>query len=180
MKNPLMSGSPPIPRPNPQPPQPARALSFTNALAMPSQAPQMSQPQMPAPSHQQTVAAIRHFMAIIDELQALEKDPSLGRADCKMQIIDGFSKLVAARMISSGTAVAQLTRIPADPLGQRKWMKQMLQQTIAAQNNVLDHHVATHPATLDWAQESQHQPGSMDDHMRTMDGLSQSYNQTGT
>lgn len=168
MANALSGGIPPIPRPDLQPqpmapPQPA----------MPSQA---SQPQqMPAPSHQETVGAIRHFMVIIDELQALEKDPSLGKTDCKSKIIDGMARLVSERMISPGNAVIQLTSVPADPLGQRKWMKQMLQQTIAAQNSVLDHHVAAHPATLDWAQESQHQPGSLDDHMQTMQGLTARY-----
>jgi hypothetical protein len=37
-----------------------------------------------------------------------------------------------------------------DPLQQRKWIQQMLTQTTNAQNNVLDHHVAAHPSTLDW------------------------------
>jgi hypothetical protein len=51
----------------------------------------------------------------------------------------------------------------------------MLRQTIATQNNVLHHHVNGHPATPDWGQESQHQPGSVDDHMATMEGLAGRY-----
>jgi hypothetical protein len=178
MPNALQGGMPPVPRPDQQPPQPAAAPGFTNALAMPSQASQpVQQQQMPAPGHQEVVAALRHFMAIIGRLKTLSKDPALGRSDCKMQIIDGMSSLVAERMMSAPQAVAQLGNVPSDPPGQRKWINQMLQQTISAQNNVLDHHVAAHPATLDWAQESQHQPGSVDDHMQTMEGLAGQYRQ---
>jgi hypothetical protein len=175
MPNALQGGMPPVPRPDQQPPQTAQAPSFTNALAMPSQASQPPAQQMPAPSHLETVAALRHFMAIIGRLKTLSKDPALGRSDCKMQIIDGMTSLVAERMMSAPQAVAQLGNVPSDPPGQRKWVNQMLQQTISAQNNVLDHHVAAHPATLDWAQESQHQPGSVDDHMQTMTGLGARY-----
>jgi hypothetical protein len=175
MAHPLDIGmtSPPPPRPDAGQQQqqmaPRNALMGGNALMNP-------QPrQMPAPSHIQTVAAIRHFMAIIDELQVLEKNPDLGRTNCRGAIIDGVSKLVAERMLSPANAVIQLAKIPDDPLLQRKAIQQMLQQTIQAQNNVLDHHVATHPATLDWAHESQHQAGSMDDHMATMEGLAGHY-----
>jgi hypothetical protein len=174
MANALQGGMPPIPVSDQQPP-PQPAPSFTNALAMPSPASQPQQQQMPAPNHQETVAALRHFMVIVDKLKTLAKDPALGRSDCKGAIIDQMTSLVAERMMSAPQAVAQLGNVPADPPGQRKWVNQMLQQTVAAQNNVLDHHVAAHPATLDWAQESLHQPGSIDDHMRTMEGLAGQY-----
>lgn len=172
MPNALSGGMPPIPLPDQQPAQPPSASN----PAMPSPPSQASQPaQMPVPNHQETVAALRHFMAIVGRLKTLAKDPALGRSDCKSQLIDGMTSLVAERMISAPQAVAQLGNVPPDPVGQRKWVNQMLQQTIAAQNNVLDHHVAAHPATLDWAQESQHQAGSVDDHARTMDGLGARY-----
>jgi hypothetical protein len=169
MANALMGGGlPPIPRHDQQPSQ-----SVQPAPATPAQ--QQQQQQMPAPNHQETVAALRHFMAIVDRLKTLAKDPALGRSDCKSQIIDGMTSLVAERMMSAPQAVAQLGNVPADPAGQRKWVAQMLQQTITAQNNVLDHHVAAHPATFDWEHESQHQPGSSDDHMQTMTGLAGRY-----
>jgi hypothetical protein len=165
MANALTGGGlPPIPRHDQRPPQSVQPAPATPA-----------QQQMPAPNHQETVAALRHFMAIVDRLKTLAKDPALGRSDCKSQIIDGMTSLVAERMMSAPQAVAQLGNVPADPVGQRKWVNQMLQQTITAQNNVLDHHVAAHPATFDWDQESQHQPGSVDDHMQTMSGLGERY-----
>ena len=58
---------------------------------------------------------------------------------------------------------------------QRQRFQQMFQQTIAAQNDVPNHHVAAHRAKLDWAHESQHQAGAMDDYMPTMDGLAGQY-----
>ena len=134
---------------------------------------------MPAPNHQETVAAMRHFMAIVDELQVLLKNPSLGKSNIRSQIIDGVTKLVGERMLSPANAVLILADIPDDPLQQRKLLQQKLQQTIAAQNNVLHHHVMGNQPTLDWAQESQHQPGSMDDHMQTMAGLHSQYGQVG-
>lgn len=152
---------------------PSRFPNTVNALMNPQvMAPQQ---QMPAPSHQETVAALRHFMRIVDELQKLEKNPALGRSNMKDPIIDGVSSLVADRMLSAADAIPLLASVPDDPLQQRKWMQKMLQQTIHAQNSVLTHHVAAHPATLDWAQEKQHQAGSMDDHMQTMSGLAGRY-----
>ena len=131
--------------------------------------------QMPAPSHQETVAAVRHFMAIVGELKTLLNNPAIGKSDMKGAIIDGTSKLVAERMLTPGDAVIQLAGVPDDPAGQRKWAQSMLQQTIKAQNNVIDHHVAAHAPTLDWNIEKQHQAGSADDHMQTMESLGSHY-----
>jgi hypothetical protein len=164
MAHPLDPGSTSPAPPNPNPGQ----NQSVNALMMPGVMPRR---RMPAPSHTETVGALRHFMAIVDELQVLEKNPALGRTDCKAAMIDGVTKLVSERMISPANAVSQLANIPSDPLAQRKWVKQMLQQTIAAQNNVLDHHIAGHAPTLDWKTESQHPPYNPDDHLETMSGL---------
>ena len=94
-----------------------------NALYQPA-------PNSPAPDHQQTVAALRHFDAIMDELKVLKKNPDLGRASIKSAITDGVIKLVSARMLSPAEAVQQLSAVPEDPLQQRKWVEQMWQQTI--------------------------------------------------
>jgi hypothetical protein len=158
--------SPPAPIPDPQ----QRGSNY-NALMVPQQ--QMQ--RMPAPSHQQTCAALRQFMAIIGELKTLWKNPDLGRSSIKSAIIDGTTKLVGERVIGPASAVVQLASVPEDPLAQRKWVTTMLQQTVKAQNNVLDHHVATHPGTLDWNTESQHAPYNRDDHLAIMDGLAGHY-----
>jgi hypothetical protein len=170
MANPLAGGLPPTPRPDPQPPQ---APSFTNALAMPPQQPQQQMPA--APSHQQTVAALRHFMAIVGELKTLYKKPDLGKTDMRSAIIDGTTKLVSERVITAASAVSQLTSVPDEPAAQRKWVQQMLNQTIAAQNGVLDHHAAGNHGTLDWSTESQHPEYDPDNHFQAMEGLAGNY-----
>jgi hypothetical protein len=157
---------PPAPNPSPGQQQPMQR----NALMMPS-----PQQNTPAPSHQETVAALRHFMSIVNELKTLQANPSLGKSNVKTAIIDGVTGLVSQRLMSPANAVSELSKVPDDPRAQRQWVEQTLQQTIKAQNNVLDHHVAGSPATLDWGHESQQQPGSPDDHMQTMDGLAGQY-----
>jgi hypothetical protein len=145
-----------------------------NALQQggPPQAPQ----GMPAPpSHEQTVAALRHFHAIHDEVKILLDNPALGKSDVKPQIIDGVTKLVAERIISPAQAVMQLSEVPQDPLQQRKWLQQMMQQTAQAANAVLDHHAAGHEGSLDWAQESQTQHPSPDSHMDMMAAMGAQY-----
>lgn len=163
---------------SPPPPRPEGGSDF-NALTHGGNALMMPRPQQTAaPSHAQTTAALKHFMTIIDELQKLEKNEALGRSDMKSAIVDGVTDLVASRMISAPNAVSLLAGVPDEPLQQRKWVKQMMAQTIQAQNNVLDHHTMSHPGTLDWKTESQHQAGSIDDHMQTMAGLAGHYRPT--
>ncbi len=100
--------------------------------------------QMPAPDHAQTVAALRHFHAIGSELETLLRNPSLGRADVKSDIIDGVTKLVSSRMMTPAQAVMQLADVPQDPVAQRKWIQQHYQQNEQAANSVLDAHRVSH------------------------------------
>jgi hypothetical protein len=124
-----------------------------------------------APSHKETVAALRHFMAIVDGLKTLANNPALGRSDMKDPIIDAVTSLVMHRMLKSAEAVIQLSTVPAEPGKQKQWVMEKLQQAIQAQNNVLDHHSMSHHGTLDWATESQHEAYDPDDHLSTMEGL---------
>lgn len=97
------------------------------------------------PTHEQTVAALRHFSAIKRQLMAILKDPATGRSDVKSKIIDGVTNLVAERMLSAPQAVSQLANVPAEPLEQRKWLQTMMAQAQAAENNILDHYGASSP-----------------------------------
>jgi hypothetical protein len=155
--------TPPAPNPGAQQPQ-------RNALMMPQPA-----QQMPAPSHVHTVAALRHFGAIVGELKTLLANPDLGKSDIRSAIIDATSKLVAERIITPANAVPQLASVPEEPLKQRQWVIGMLKQTIAASNNVLDHHAAGNHGTLDWATESQHPEYNPDNHFQAMEGLMGNY-----
>lgn len=172
MANPLERGSMP-------PPAPVQDAPVQNSLqqgpspqgapAGPGGAPP------PPPTHEQTVAALRHFHAITDEIQGILKDPAVGKSDLKSKIIDGVTKLVSERMISPAQAVVQLSQVPTNPIEQRKWLQTVLQQTVQAANNIVDHHASGHDGTMDWAQESQMQHPHADDHMNHMSALEAKY-----
>lgn len=173
MANPLETGAMP-------PPAPAQDAPVQNSLqqgAPPQSAPAGpgAAPPPPPPSHAQTVAALRHFHAITDEVQHILKDPAVGKSDLKSKIIDGVTKLVSERMISPAQAVVQLSSVPSDPIKQRQWLQTVLQQTVQAANAIVDHHAAGHDGTLDHAQESQMAHPSHDEHMNNMSALESLY-----
>lgn len=133
------------------------------------QAPDQQQQQAPpAPTHGQTMAALRHFDALIAEGKMLLKNPDLGKADCRSAIIDGATKLVADRIVPPGQAVAQLATVPDRPFDQKKWVEQQMQSAMAARNAVIDHHVAAFSGAPDAMAGA---PSSPDSHMDTMSGM---------
>lgn len=99
-------------------------------------------PQVPAPTHQQTVAALRHFSAIEKELTSILKDPDLGKADLKSKVQDGTVKLVAAGILTPAQGVSQLLTFPSRPYDQKTWLENHFQQATQAATTVLSHHQA--------------------------------------
>jgi hypothetical protein len=124
----------------------------------------------PAPSHQQTVAALRHFAALERELTTLLKDPDLGKSDLKSKIIDGTTGLVAQGYLTPAAAVTELGTVPERPFDQKKWLEQHFVQTIAAANQVLGHHQAAFPGGA-----PNEEAPSMDGHHDLMQGLASHY-----
>jgi len=160
---PALGAMPPIP--NPQ----------NDGGASPA-GPQMPQ-QAPAPSHGQTVAAMRHFQAILGELRGLLQDPDLGKADMRSAIIDGTTKLVAQRIIAPAQAVQQLATVPDRPYDQKQWAQQQYAQTVQAQTSVLDHHRAAALGTGNYALENElhGQDSDPSDHMADMKAMMQAH-----
>jgi hypothetical protein len=167
----------------------ANALSNTMAPSVPAALPQpQAQPQgggmpgmgapqqQPAPSHAETVTALRHFHAIARELEGLLADPALGRSDIKGKIIDSTTKLVADRILGPGEAVNQLGTVPSDPIEQRKWVRSHFVNVMLAENAVLDHHRAATPGSANWQSDAQMHPSTnSDDHMQTMTSVMGQY-----
>jgi len=154
MANPLQSGN----MSTPPPPQ-------QNAIQNPQQA---TAPQMPAPTHAQTVAALRHFNALKTELTVLMKNPDLGKADMKSAIIDGVTRLVADRIVPPAAAVQQLSSVPERP---KTWVQKLYQQNVQAENMVLAHHAAAFPG------QGQQPAPDPDDHMDAINSLMQNHYQ---
>lgn len=122
-------------------------------------------PQMPAPSHAQTVAALRHFQAIGKELEGLLLNPEIGKADIRSTIIDAVTRLVADRIVSPAQAVQQLSQVPDKPFQQKQAIEQMYQQVVTAESSVLDHHGMTNaPASEDFGQENARFSSDPDQH----------------
>jgi hypothetical protein len=139
------------------------------------QGPGMAQPgpqQAPAPTHGQTVAALRHFNAILGELKGLLENPDLGKANLKSTIIDGMTKLVAERIIPPAAAVTQLASVPDAPFQQKQWAQNHYAQTVQASAAVLDHHRQSAMGTGNYDLENAlHEDESdPDSHMETMQG----------
>jgi hypothetical protein len=161
------------------PPQPAQdAAAGGNGLAPPMAPVNGSIPQQaapPPPTHEQTVAALRHFDAIKNVLAPLLQDPALGRSDLKSKIIDGVTKLVSERIMPAETAVDQLTKVPSDPLQQRKVLQTMMQNAINAEHFIVEHHRNTNLGSGDWATEVAKHTGSPDNHMDDMKAIHANY-----
>jgi hypothetical protein len=128
------------------------------------------QPQAPpAPTHAQTVAALRHFSAIGKQLQSAMQDPDLGKTDIKNKIIDGVTALVADRIIPPTAAVTELSTFPERPYDQKIWVQQHLMQVMQARNAVLAHHAAA------FAGGAPQPTPSADDHMSDLQAMQQSH-----
>lgn len=148
MNNLAFSGPPPAPdiqQQQPSSPTGGNMLAGSPAGAPPGPNTSPAQSQgapapAPAPTHEQTVAAMRHFQAIQDEIEPLLKDPDVGKSDMKSKVIDGATKLVASRIFSPADAVAQLADFPEAPFEQRSWLIRHYFMATVAMHQVLDHH----------------------------------------
>jgi hypothetical protein len=129
--------------------QPVNALAMTDpGRAGSPGAAGVTVPKVPAPTHEQTVAALRHFYALQDELEPLLKDPNLGKVDLRSKAIDGATKLVAARIFTPADAVGQLVDFPDQPQQQKNWLIQKYFMAHVSVLQVLDHHGAAAAAGM--------------------------------
>lgn len=122
---------------NSVPPPPPEALQQPQGQgnSMPAM-----QAQAPAPTHQQTVAALRHFQALIQAFKPLLDNPDLGKADMKSEVIDSITKLVADRVVPAAAAIQKLATFPEKPFQQKQWITQQYMQDMQARGQVLAHH----------------------------------------
>jgi hypothetical protein len=98
------------------------------------------QPQQPAPSHAQTVAALRHFQIFLQMEKGWLDNPELGRTDFKDNFIEQFTKLVADRIATPVQAIQTLATVPERPFQQRQWVQDNYNKNLQARDIVLSHH----------------------------------------
>jgi hypothetical protein len=173
MGNPLSSFAGVNP-PAPEPQQSAQPQTQGNALAGPSPAgaPGQEQAPIPAPTHAETVTALRHFGAIENELTGLMKDPDLGKTDMRSKVIDGMTTLVADGIIPASDAVKQMGTFPDKPFDQRQWLNQHFMQAVQAQTAVLAHHQMGAATGQDLQSGVEPDP---DDHQSIIAGMTSRY-----
>ena len=172
MNNNALSGPPPQPdlpqtggQTNSLMPMPAPSvMPQTSALQPPS-----PQQNMPAPNHQQTVAALRHFDVLEKGIAKLLADPDLGKTDMKSKIQDEMVGLVAKGMVAPAEAVTELSTLPERPFDQKTWLEKHYVQTIMGAAMVLDHHKAAFAGTPPMTSNEN------DDHLTVMAGLADHY-----
>lgn len=158
-------GGPP-PAPNPQPDSPSPSMGLLSAPQLGGQqappalgAPQLGvgagapalsagqpqqQQQIPAPTHAQTMAALRHFDAIRTQLQKALRDPDVGKSNIRRRITDGMAELVADRVMTPDIAVKTLTDVPDVPFQQKQWLIGQYKAALQAEVMILAHHGAAH------------------------------------
>jgi hypothetical protein len=164
----------PPPAPNTDQPSLSQGMAQGNPLQQlggPSPGPNAGpqQQQAPAPTHAQTVAALRHFDAIGKQLESALKDPDLGKSSIKQKVIDGMTTLVASRIVPPSDAVGQLAEFPEKPFEQKQWLLQHLQHLMQARNAVLVHH------GIAYAGGGPEPTPHPDDHMADISGMMSSH-----
>ena len=98
------------------------------------------QQQTPAPSHNQTVAALRHFQIFLDLEKQWLNSPEMGKSDMRDNFIEGYTKLVADRIATPVQAIQTLATVPERPFEQKQWVAANMQRNIQARDIVLAHH----------------------------------------
>ena len=134
-------------------------------------APPGAAPPPPPPGNAQTVAALRHFSVIENEVKKLLADPECGKSDMRSEVIDGMTGLVATGITTAPNAVKTLGDFPDKPFDQKKWLETRLSEAVQASNAVLQHHRMAF-AGQDMPETDTYDP---DNHAGTMDSLIKQY-----
>ena len=168
-KSTLGAGLPPLPNTDQQGPLSGGGAQPSGPAAQASLAP-------PAPTHGQTVAALRHFRIIRDVLRKLLENPDLGKVDIRSEAIDAISILVGDRVIDAPTAVKSLTGLPDKPADQRKAIEQLYASQIQGEVAVLDHHRSQTVGTGNYELENMlHNQPDPDDHQDMIKSMMQAH-----
>jgi len=123
------------------------ALMQGGAQMQPGMQPGMPQGQQkpPAPTMEQTVAAMMHFDRQRELLGDILKLPEIGKRDIKKNIYQAAATLLGEGYTGLKDIMPVLKTIPTDPSDQYKWVKQHYDQALQAQRQVFGDHVRAFP-----------------------------------
>jgi|SRR5581483_12406357 len=131
---------------------------------------------VPAPTHEQTATALRHFRIVRNALRKLLENPDLGKTNIRPEMIDAMTGLIGDGIMEPANAVTQLSKLPDKPFDQKQAVEQMYADTIRAEIAVLDHHKTTNPPQYsEFALEHLRHVASGREHVHVMKGLMAHY-----
>jgi hypothetical protein len=152
------------------PPPPAKFGESDNTTSPPMLGQQQQQPQQaPAPTHAQTVAALRHFRIFLELGKSWLDNPEMGKADMKDTFIESFTKLVANRIATPVQAIEALSTVPERPFEQKQWVMSSIQRNLQARDAVLAHHAQA------FAGQPPQEPPDPENHMADIQGMMTSH-----
>lgn len=114
-------------------------------------APQAGSFQMP--NHQETAAVLQHISAFDRQWRDILGDPDIGKGSVRGRILDAMADLMGDGYCSLPQTMSLLKSLPTDPLEQKQWLEQHIQNDEKAMVAVLQHHAAGAPPPGDWKSE---------------------------
>lgn len=127
----------------------------------------------PAPDYATTVAALRHLGEFQRHWRSVMATPGFGQKDIKGAIIDMMADVMGEGLISLSQVMSLLKSLPTDPLKQRQFVEQHLQNDEKAAVMILQHHAAAFPQINPGdIQAAQGKPAN---HLAMMKGLADHY-----
>jgi hypothetical protein len=132
------------------------------------------QPGLPAPNHEETVAALRHLWEFEREFKKVLATPDIGKADIKGQVLEMMADVMGEGLVTMPQVLNQLKSFPLEPLQQRQWVEQHLANVRQAGDAILAHHAAAFPWPGNEPTEA-NASRAVTDHTATISGLAGRY-----
>ena len=137
------------------------------------------QPPAPPPAdYKTTVAALKHIHAFDTRWRTMLSDKGVGTKSLRSDFYDNMADLMGAGYCSLAQTMTLLKTFPAEPLEQKQWLEQHVQQDEHAQQVLLLRYAEANPPQGGQEIESQLPKGSKDldpDHLKIIGGLVDAY-----
>jgi hypothetical protein len=155
---------------------PLQTLMGGGGGAAPGGAPGIPMQKPPAPSYEQTVAALKHIHTYDQKWRDLLADPGVGSKDQRKPFNLAMADLMGDGFCTLPQTLTLLKSFPDDPLEQRKWLEKHVQQDEQAMGMILQQYAQSAGPPAHWDIMKNKIPsegggGLANDHLKTIDGL---------
>lgn len=108
---------------------------------------------MQPPSHHEAVALLNHLSAFRRRWKEILDDPETGSKSINGMVYDMMADMMSDGYATLPEVMGLLKTIPDNPLEQRQWVQQHIQNDDQAMMAVLQHHAQGSPPPGPWQQE---------------------------